>query len=133
MPSDAIDFDQSDYWNVFTDAPGGLPEKWERPVLSLVALAIVSFGIKNSSDIYFATAAQFAFWICGHKGPAAMYSALAGLQFGRNQYKFAAFPTLLDSYYAITDFSTKKSISYAHTMATIAWFMGFFLAKYRYI
>ena len=131
--SDPIDFDQSRSWSIFTDEPGGLPEKWERPVFSLVALAIVTLGIKNSLDIYFATAAQFAFWYCGHKGPAAMYSALAGLQFGRNQYKFAAFPTLLDSYYTITDLSTKKRISYAHSMATISWFLGYFLAKYRYL
>ena len=134
MPSDPVDFDQENYWyeNV-VEPPSGLPETWEKPFYSMVALAVVSLGIRNSIDIYFATAAAFAFWVCGHKGPAGMYSALAGLQLGRKQYKFAAFPTLLDSYYAINDFSTKKVISLSHLMATIIWFTGFFLAKYRYI
>ena len=134
MPSDPVDFDQTDYWGEsWGDAPGVLPEQWERPFLSLVALAIVSFGIKSSTDIYFATAAQFLFWLSGKKGPAGMYSALAGLQFGRNQFKYAAFPTLMDSYYTINDLKTKKRITYAHLLATIIWFLGYFLAKFRYL
>ena len=134
MPSDPIDFDQENYWyESVVEPPSVYPEKWEKPFYSMVALAVVTFGVRNMTDIYFATAAQFAFWVCGHKGPVAMYSALAGLQFGRKQYKFAAFPTLLDSYYAINDFSTKKVVSFTHALATIIWLAGFFLAKYRYI
>ena len=134
MPSDSVDFDQTDYWGFNAPGPpGGLPDKWERPFLSLVALAIASFGIKSSTDIYFATAAQFVFWLSGKKGPAGMYSALAGIQFGRNQYKYAAFATLMDSYYTISDLSTKKKITYSHLWATTIWFLGYFLAKSRYI
>ena len=133
--SDPVDFDQSnDYLDsVFQDAPGGPPDKWERPLFSVMALAIVSLGIKSSKDIYFATAAQLVFFLFGKKGPAGMYSALAGIQVGRGQYKFAAFPTLMDSYYTISDLSTEKRVTYSHLIATTIWFLGYFLAKSRYI
>ena len=131
MPTDPVDFDQTDHWDIDPYMERmGLDEK---TLLGFVALAIVTLGVKSIGEVYFAIAAQFVYWYCGHKGPAGMYSALAGIQWGHDRYQFAAFATAIDAYYLINGLGTKKVLSYNSMMATIIWFVGFFLAKYKYL
>ena len=101
--------------------------------LRLVALLVVSLGVKNINDYYAAVGAQLVYWALGYKGPQAMYSMLAGIQFGRGRYMYSMFPTLLDTYYTINDFSTGKVISYKTIAVDVLWVLGFFLGKKRYI
>ena len=133
MPSDPIDdFNQTDYdyWDEY-EAYERKTEGWEKPILSMAALLVVSLGVRTKAEWIFAVACQLVFWVCGHKGPDGMYNALAGVQTAYGRYKYSAFPTLLDAYNSIEDLSKQKRLTERHIMIWVIYGLGFGLAKYR--
>jgi len=133
MPSDPIDdFDQTnyDYWEEY-EVYEGKTKGWEKPILSMAALLVVSLGVRTPAEWAFAVASQLVFWVCGHKGPDAMYNALAGVQIAYGRYTYSAFPTLLDAYNSIEDLSKQKRLTDKHILVWVIYWVGFLLAKYR--
>ena len=128
---DPNDFDQSQYGHAtkYTDTK----EAWEYPKLSIVALIVVSFGVRHMGEVYFAIVAQLIYWYCGHSGPDAMWNALAGVQAGRGKYKYVILPTLLTSYEAIDNYTQNKNFTYRTSMILGLYGLGFLLGKYRFL
>ena len=102
------------------------PKNWDYPIASMIALVIVSFGVRSFYDLAIGGVAQFVYWFAGQKGPDGMWSALAGLQISRGQWRTGAFPTLLDAYETYTDYKKMTDITFASVYRTVAWFFGFF-------
>ena len=114
-------------WNEKLESFGA--RGWDYPLPSVLATFSVSFGVKNLSDIYFATVCQLIFWLFGFRGPDGIYNALAGLQAGRGQWFYAAYPTLLDTYEGINDFKRTQGLSKKGFIRTGAWSLGFYLGR----
>ena len=104
---------------------------WDYPVLSIGALIAVSFGVRRMRSVYFATMCQVVYWFSGHKGPAAMWNSLAGLQAGRGNYKYVILPTLLTSYESIENYRQKKGFTYKSQMILGFYGLGYLLGKYK--
>ena len=90
-----------------------------------------SLGVRHVSEVTLSLAAQFLYWYLGHHGPEPIYSMLAGIQFGRKQYKYALPATILDGYYTIDGFSKAGFLSPRSMFISIVWFVGFLAGKYR--
>ena len=129
--SDPIDdFNQTDYWEQY-EVYERNTKGWEKPIASMAALLVVSLGVRTKFEWTYAVASGLVFWYCGHKGPDAMYNALAGVQIAYGRYTYSAFPTLLDAYNSIEDLSSKKRLTDKHILVWIIYWVGFLLAKYR--
>ena len=116
------------------------PGSYERKIItwdliSIAALAIVSFGVTNRREVFGAVITQFLFWMLSQKGPGAMYSFLAGSQYAKGKFLYATFPTLIDAYQTIDELSgpTIKFISYKAVYKSSAWVLGALLSFYRII
>ena len=109
------------------------PKYWDYPFASTVAVLVVSFGVRGLKDIYYATVCQLLFWGFGHKGPDGIYNALAGLQAGRGEWFYAAFPTLLDTYEGITELRRTRTLSTKSIIRTGSWALGFYLGRTHYL
>jgi hypothetical protein len=133
--SDAVDMEWSyghpAVWDERLESFG--VNNWDYPFASMLATVLVSFGVKNVRDIYYATFCQLIFWGFGYKGPDGIYNALAGLQAGRGEWFYAAYPTLLDTYEGINDFRRTKGVTKKGIIRSGAWSLGFYLSRNRYL
>ena len=102
-----------------------------REPMGLVVAFWASLGVRHVTEVTAALVAQFIYWYIGYHGPEPLYSMLAGIQFGRGQYRHALPATILDGYLTIDGFSSHGILSYRSIFISFLWFVGFLLGKYR--
>ena len=133
MPETALsvpvdDFTQDAYGNAFKYFD---TTQWEFPIISVLALVVVSFGIQSFKDVYFAIACQFLYWYLDYDGPEGLYNALAGLQVGRRAYKWIYLPTILTAYETMRSYSKQKTLTYKSSTTLGIYALGFIVGRYR--
>ena len=103
------------------------PDVWDYPFANLAALGIATFGMKKSWEYYYALVGQFAYWLQGFKGFDGMLDAIVGIQFGRGEFKFAMFGTLLSGLETINSLSRTKTLTYKSSTRLIIYAIGYLM------
>jgi len=113
------------------DAPWNRPVRvWDYPFASVGALILASMGVKHMWAYYYAVLSQFIYWMSNYKGLDGITNAIVGIQFGRGEYKWGMFATLLSLYETFKDADFKKGLSQKNTARVIIYVIGYLLGRF---
>ena len=131
---------RADEWSVVERGEAYLEKTYAKlaqgeqlPLIQLLAALSLAFGVANMKEVFLATVLFIPPWYFKGDGFDGMISALSGIQLFKKKYTTMAFPTLLESYKLMRDFTGQKTVTKAGLVKAACFLAGWLAARYRYV